>query len=90
MIGRLPRVTLRFVRTDRGTYVAVTGEATRRVRYTITRQSRRKWRAERAAQVPGGGWMMSDARTVETLIAAEEWCEDCARKDRALPPPKAR
>ena len=90
MIERLPRVALRFVRTDRGTYIAVTGEATRRVRYTITRQSNRRWRAERADQVPGGGWVVSDVRTVETLKAAEEWCEDCARKDRTLPPPEAR
>ena len=31
MIGRLPKVVLRFARTDRGTYIAVTGKAPRRV-----------------------------------------------------------
>jgi hypothetical protein len=90
MIGRLSRVALRFARTHRGTYIAVTGEATRRVRYSIIRQSLHRWRAERADQVPGGGWVVSDVRTVETLRAAEEWCEDCARKDRALLPREAR
>ena len=89
MIGRLPRVALRFARTHRGTYIAVTGEAPRRMRYTISQQSRQRWRAERAAEVPGGGWVVSDARTADTLKAAEQWCEDCARKDRALLPPKA-
>ncbi len=88
MIGRLPRVTLRFARTDRGTYIAVTGKAPRRVRYTIFRQSRQRWRAERAAEVPGGTWVVSDARTAETLKAAEQWCEDYARKNRALLPPE--
>ena len=88
MIGRLPRVALRFARTDRGTYIAVTGKAPRRVRYTISRQSRQRWYAERAAEVRGGGWVVYDARTVETLKAAEQWCEDCARKGRALLPPQ--
>jgi hypothetical protein len=89
MIERLPKVALRFVRTDRGTYIAVTDEATRRVRYTITRQSKHRWHAERADQVPSGGWVVSDVRAVETLKAAEEWCENCAQKDRALLPPEA-
>lgn len=89
MIRRLPRVALKFARTHRGTYIAVTGNAPRRVRYTISQQSRQRWHAERAAEVPGGGWVVSDARTVETLKSAEQWCEDSARKDRALLPPEA-
>jgi hypothetical protein len=89
MIRRLPRVALKFARKHRGTYIAVTGNAPRRVRYTISQQSRQRWHAERAAEVPGGGWVVSDARTVETLKSAEQWCEDSARKDRALLPPEA-
>ena len=92
MIVRLPRVALRFARTHRGTHIAVTGEAPRRVRYTISRERRQRWRAERAAEMPSSGWVVSesDVRIVETLKAAEEWCEDCARNDRALLPPEAR
>jgi hypothetical protein len=86
MIGRLPGAALRFARTHPGTYIAVTGEATRRVCYAICRRSRQSWRAERTVEMPGGGWVVSGARTVETLKAAEQWCEDCARKDRACHP----
>ncbi len=89
IISPVPRVALRFVRTHPGTYIVVTGEATRRVRYTINWQGSHRWRAERADQVPGCGWVVSAALTVQALKAGERWCEDCARNDRALLPPEA-
>ena len=71
-----------------GAFIAVTGEVPRSVRYTINWQGIHRWHAERADQVPGGGCVVSDARTVRALKAAEQWCEDCARKGRALLPPQ--
>ncbi len=84
----LRRVPLRFVRTGRGTYQTIVGEAPQRIRYTIAGQHRR-WFVERSLQQPDGGWVIVSVQPAASLKAAMERCDVDARENGALPPPPA-
>ena len=82
----LRRVALRFIRTGRGTYQAVVGEAPPRTRYAIAGQHRR-WCVERLLQQPGGGWATISVQLAASLKAAMDRCEADARETAGLPSP---
>jgi len=82
----LPRMALRFLRTSRGTYQTIVGEAPRRIRYAIAGQHRR-WCVERSLQQPGGGWAIVSVQPAASLKAAMDRCDVDARENRALPSP---
>ena len=82
----LPRMSLRFLRTGRGTYQTIVGEAPQRIRYVITGRHR-NWCVERSLQQPSGGWAIVSVQPADSLKAAMDRCDVDARKNGALPSP---